>query len=90
MPLLQRPNHTSWQALVPAYTDQRPTLARGYAGELPDDATLRANLPRLPSAPGTLPTHGRPTRPQLGLGAAPTGNPANAGGRSSVLMSGSY
>lgn len=96
MPLVQRPN-PSWMAFQQLYPGTptggpRSGLARAWPSELPDPGTARqqASLPRLTAQPGTSPVRGRPTRPQLGLGPAPTGAPSMGHGRSSVFGSAAY
>ncbi|WP_328749337.1 MULTISPECIES: hypothetical protein [unclassified Streptomyces] len=100
MPLVRRPN-PSWQAfqeVLPGTPTGGPrsSLAAGWPTELPDPrpgatpALQAASLPRLTAQPGTAPVRGRPTRPQLGLGAAPTGAPSTTNGRSSIFSMPTY
>ncbi|MFV0135526.1 hypothetical protein ACLGIH_20280 [Streptomyces sp. HMX87] len=98
MPLVRRPN-PSWHAFQEVLPGTptgwpRSSLAAGWPSELPDPrgtpAHTAATLPRLSAQPGTSPVRGRPTRAQLGLGAAPTGAPAMGHGRSSIFMAPTY
>ncbi|MGW3860675.1 hypothetical protein ACWEDZ_04235 [Streptomyces sp. NPDC005047] len=100
MPLVRRAN-PSWQAfqeVLPGTPTGGPRtqLAAGWPSELPDPrpgstpALAAASLPRLTAQPGTTPARGRPTRAQLGLGAAPTGAPSATNGRSSIFSAPTY
>lgn len=87
MPLIRRPL-ANWQSAGSRPAPVRLGLERSWPSGLPDPAEVRASLPRLTVSPGTLPAgRGRPTRAQLGLGASPTGGPANGQGASSIFMS---
>lgn len=83
MPLVQPRRTGGWMdARAAAAGAGRPSLRRGWPGELPPEAQLPA---RQPVAPGTRPVRGYATRASMGLSSAATGAPANADGRASVF-----